>query len=58
MDNSDEYAYGWNKSGQKFYSLKSGKRQGRVNMIAAFRKCRNEFDSLRDAIEHILKLAS
>jgi transposase len=144
MDNRDEYTYGWNKSGQRFYALKSGKRQGRVNMIAAYcnhqliapftvegacnrtvfetwietclvkclkpgqwlvidnatfhkggrieelikqagcqvlylppyspdlnkieqcwswlksriRKCRNQFDSLRDAIEHILKLAS
>ena len=152
MDNRDEYAYGWNKSGQRFHALKSGRRQGRVNMIAAYcnhqliapftvegacnrtvfetwietclvkclkpgqwlvidnatfhkgggieawrvtrpaelikqagcqvlylppyspdlnqieqcwswlksriRKCRNQFDSLRDAIEHILKLAS
>ena len=33
---SDKYAYGWNKSGQKFHSLKSGKRQGRVNLIAAY----------------------
>lgn len=144
MDNRDEYAYGWNKSGHRFHALKSGKRQGRINMIAAYchhqliapftvegacnrtvfetwietcllkvlqpgqllvidnatfhkggrieelieqagckvlylppyspdlnkieqcwswlksriRKCRNEFDSLRDAIEHILKLSS
>ena len=36
MDNRDEYAYGWNKSGQRFHALKSGRRQGRVNMIAAY----------------------
>ena len=35
MDNRDEYAYGWNECGQRFYALKSGRRQGRVNMIAA-----------------------
>jgi transposase len=144
MDNRDEYAYGWNRAGQRFHALKSGRRQGRVNMIAAYcnhkliapftvegacnrtvfetwietclvkclkpgqwlvidnatfhkggrieelieqagckvlylppyspdlnkieqcwswlksriRKCRDRFDSLRDAIEHILKLAS
>ena len=145
MDNRDEYAYGWNKSGHRFHALKSGKRQGRVNTIAraycnhqliapftvegacnrtvfetwiencllkvlqpgqllvidnatfhkggrieelieqagckvlylppyspdlnkieqcwswlksSIRKCCNEFDSLRDAIEHVLKLSS
>ena len=36
MDNRDEYAYGWNKSGERFHALKSGRRQGRVNMIAAY----------------------
>jgi hypothetical protein len=35
MDNRDEYAYGWNEKGQRFYALKSGRREGRVNMIAA-----------------------
>ncbi len=35
MDNRDEYAYGWNKQGQRFHALKSGRREGRVNMIAA-----------------------
>lgn len=35
MDNRDEYAYGWNKQGERFYALKSGRREGRVNMIAA-----------------------
>jgi DDE superfamily endonuclease len=36
MDNRDEYAYGWNKSGQRLHALKSGRRQGRINMIAAY----------------------
>jgi hypothetical protein len=35
MDNRDEYAYGWNDRGQRFHALKSGRREGRVNMIAA-----------------------
>jgi len=35
MDNRDDYAYGWNLEGQRFYAFKSGQRQGRVNMIAA-----------------------
>lgn len=35
MDNRDEYSYGWNEKGQRFHALKSGKRQGRINMIAA-----------------------
>lgn len=35
MDNRDEYAYGWNKQGERFHALKSGRREGRVNMIAA-----------------------
>lgn len=30
-----EYAYGWNKQGERFHALKSGRREGRVNMIAA-----------------------
>jgi len=36
MDNREDYSYGWNERGQRFYALKSGRRQGRVNMIAAF----------------------
>ena len=36
MDNREDYSYGWNQRGQPFYALKSGKRQGRVNMIAAY----------------------
>lgn len=35
MDDRDDYAYGWNQRGQRFYALKPGQRQGRVNMIAA-----------------------
>lgn len=35
MDNRDEYSYGWNQKGQRFHALKSGRREGRVNMIAA-----------------------
>ena len=35
MDSRDDYAYGCNEQGQRFYAFKSGRRQGRVNMIAA-----------------------
>ena len=38
MDNRDQYDYGWNEKGQRFHALKSGRRQGRVNMIAALCK--------------------
>lgn len=38
MDSRDDYAYGWNECGQRFQALKSGRRHGRVNMIAALRK--------------------
>ena len=31
-----EYAYGWNEKGERLYALKSGLRQGRVNMIIAY----------------------
>jgi transposase len=36
IDNRDQYAYGWNKCGERFQALKSGRRQGRINMIAAY----------------------
>ena len=36
MDRRDDYGYGWNEEGKRFYVLKSGRRQGRVNMIAAY----------------------
>lgn len=35
MDNRDDYPYGWNERGARFHALKSGRREGRVNMIAA-----------------------
>lgn len=35
MDSRDDYGYGWNKRGERFHALKSGRRSGRVNMIAA-----------------------
>lgn len=36
MDNRDKYSYGWNQRGERFHSLKTGSRAGRVNMIAAW----------------------
>jgi transposase len=36
MDNREDYSYGCHKRGKRFYALKSGRRQGRVNMIAAY----------------------
>ena len=36
MDSRSDYGYGWSKRGQKFDALKSGRRTGRVNMIAAY----------------------
>ena len=36
MDNREDYGYGWNEKGERFLALKSGKRQGRINMIAAY----------------------
>lgn len=35
MDSREDYSYGWNAKGSRFYALKSGLRPGRVNMIAA-----------------------
>ncbi len=35
MDSRDDYAYGWCERGKRFYALKSGGRENRVNMIAA-----------------------
>jgi len=37
MDERDDYGYGWSPAGERFYGLKSGRRQGRVNMIAGYR---------------------
>lgn len=37
MDSRDsDYPYGYCEQGQRFHALKSGKRQGRVSMIAAW----------------------
>ena len=35
MDQRDDYGYGYSPQGKRFYDLKSGRRTGRVNMIAA-----------------------
>lgn len=36
MDNREDYGYGYNERGKRFHALKSGRREGRVNMIAAW----------------------
>jgi transposase len=36
MDERDDYGYGWCEVGLRFEALKSGRRKGRVNMIAAY----------------------
>jgi hypothetical protein len=35
MDQPEDYGYGYSPQGKRFYDLKSGRRTGRVNMIAA-----------------------
>jgi hypothetical protein len=35
MDHRDDYAYGWNERRERFHALKPGRREGRVNVIAA-----------------------
>lgn len=40
MDERDNYGYGWCERGQRFECLKSGRRSGRINMIAAY--CQQE----------------
>ena len=37
MDERDDYGYGYTPAGKRFYALKSGRRQGRINMIAGYR---------------------
>lgn len=39
MDSRDNYDYGWNERGVRFHALKSGRRENRVNMIAALCNC-------------------
>ena len=36
MDERDNYGYGYSPIGERFYDLKSGRRQGRINSIAAY----------------------
>ena len=36
MDNRDEYSYGYSPKGERIDALKSGRRTGRINMIAAY----------------------
>lgn len=38
MDEREDYGYGWCEVGVRFEALKSGRRTGRVNMIAAYRE--------------------
>ncbi|WP_198014941.1 IS630 family transposase [Mastigocladopsis repens] len=38
MDERDNYGYGYSLVGERFYDLKSGRRQGRINMIAGYRE--------------------
>lgn len=35
MDNREDYGYGWNEKGKRFYDLKSGKRSSRVSIMSA-----------------------
>jgi transposase len=35
MDERDQYEYGYNECGKRFHALKTGKRQNRINMVAA-----------------------
>ena len=35
MDHRDDYGYGYSPRGKRFHDLKSVRRTGRVNMIAA-----------------------
>lgn len=37
MDERDNYGFGYSPAGERCYDLKSGRRQGRVNMIAGYR---------------------
>lgn len=37
MDERDDYGYGWSEAGERIYRLKSGRRKGRINLIASYR---------------------
>lgn len=34
IDNRDDYGYGWNEKGKRFYDFKSGKRSLRVSIMS------------------------
>lgn len=36
MDERDDYGYGWCERGKRFEAFKTGRRTGRINMIAAY----------------------
>lgn len=36
MDSPEDYTCGWHHLGERLHALKSGRRQGRVNMLAAY----------------------
>ncbi len=36
MDSPDDYPYGWNEKGNRFYVLKSEQGQGLINMLPAY----------------------
>jgi hypothetical protein len=38
IDNRDDYGYGWNEKGERFYDLKSGRRSLRVSIISGLRQ--------------------
>ena len=41
IDNRDDYGYGWNERGERFYDLKSGKRSLRVSIMSGL--CQGSF---------------
>ena len=46
MDERDNYGYGYAPVGERFYDLKSGRRQGRINMIAGCDRIRSQTSSV------------
>jgi hypothetical protein len=41
IDNRDDYGYGWNERGERFYDFKSGKRSLRVSIMSGL--CQGKF---------------
>jgi len=39
MDSQDDYPYGWNEKGNRFYVLKSEQGEGLINMLPAYCQC-------------------